>query len=222
EPSLEKRIDAFQPPKSDINALILDYLTREGYVDAASKFCHEADLPYQHSLEEVKTRRRIQQAIHSGNIQEAIKSLNDIAPHILDNNAEIYFSLLRLQLIEMIRDCSAKGEDPGCYLPAVNFAQQNLAGRAVENPELLESLEKAMSLIVFPRSELTHELSALLDPKLRQDVANSVNKAILEYQELQGESAVRYLLKMRNWTVEKAEMSGISLDPSLELSMEAL
>lgn len=122
----------------------------------------------------------------------------------------------------MIRDCSANGEDPGCYLPAVNFAQQNLAGRAVGNPELLQSLEKAMSLIVFPRSELTEELSALLDPKLRQEVANSVNTAILEHQELEGESAVRYLLSMRNWTVEKAKDAGVALPPNLELTMETL
>ncbi|KAL5601368.1 hypothetical protein BROUX41_002645 [Berkeleyomyces rouxiae] len=218
--SLEQRIDAFQPPKSEINALILDYLTREGYADAAAKFCREADLKPHQPIEMIQERRDIQQAIHSGNIHQAIEALNDLAPEILDCNADIHFSLLRLQLIEMIRECSSNSADPGCFLPAVHFAQENLASRAVEDPTLLRSLEKAMSLIVFPQAELSDELAALLDPKLRQDVAGSVNKAILRHQGQRGEAAMRYLLNMRAWSQKVAQDMDVKMPESLQTGLD--
>ncbi|KAL2885652.1 ran binding protein in the microtubule-organising centre [Ceratocystis lukuohia] len=184
--------------------MILDYLTREGYADAAAKFCREADLDPQQPTEMIQERRDIQQAIRSGRVQHAIEALNDLNP----------------ELIEMIRDCSRKGDDPGCFLPAVQFAQENLASRAVEDPSLLKSLEKAMSLIVFPQAELTCELTSLLDPRLRQEVADSVNKAILSHQDKRGETVIRYLLGMRAWSQKMAENSDIKLPESLQSGLD--
>ncbi|KAL1898983.1 hypothetical protein Cpir12675_001643 [Ceratocystis pirilliformis] len=218
--SMEQRIDTLHPPKSEINAMILDYLTREGYADAAAKFCREADLDPQQPTEMIQERRDIQQAIRSGRVQHAIEALNDLDPEILDSNTDVHFSLLRLQLIEMIRDCSRKGDDPGCFLPAVQFAQENLASRAVEDPSLLKSLEKAMSLIVFPQAELTCELTSLLDPRLRQEVAESVNKAILSHQDKRGETVIRYLLGMRAWSQKMAQNSEIKLPESLQSGLD--
>jgi hypothetical protein len=67
---------------SDINALILDYLTTEGYPSAAAKFSKEANLRPQDEEESVKARREIQQSIHSGNIEEAISALNELEPQV--------------------------------------------------------------------------------------------------------------------------------------------
>jgi len=36
--NFERRVEDVKPLKSDINALILDYLTTEGYPSAAAKF----------------------------------------------------------------------------------------------------------------------------------------------------------------------------------------
>lgn len=62
---------------SDINALILDYLTMEGYSRAADKFSKEANLQEHQIDETVKIRQQIQRAIHTGSIQAAIEALND-------------------------------------------------------------------------------------------------------------------------------------------------
>lgn len=61
---------------SDINALILDYLTMEGYPKAAEKFSKEANLECQ--IEDNSTvRQQIRNSIHQGNIQGAIEALNN-------------------------------------------------------------------------------------------------------------------------------------------------
>ena len=67
---------------SDINALILDYLTTEGYPSAAAKFSKEANLPPQQEEESIKARRRVLHSIHSGRIQEAIEALNELEPQV--------------------------------------------------------------------------------------------------------------------------------------------
>ncbi len=67
---------------SDINALIFDYLTTEGYPSAAAKFSKEADIRPQHEEESLKARRQIQHSIHLGNIQDAIEALNELEPQV--------------------------------------------------------------------------------------------------------------------------------------------
>jgi hypothetical protein len=67
---------------SDINALILDYLTTEGYPSAAARFSKEANLRPQQEEESVKARRQIQHSIHSGDIQEAVDTLNELEPQV--------------------------------------------------------------------------------------------------------------------------------------------
>jgi hypothetical protein len=67
---------------SDINALILDYLTTEGYPSAAAKFSKEANLQPNQEEEFVKARQEIQQSIHLGSIQDAIEALNELEPQV--------------------------------------------------------------------------------------------------------------------------------------------
>ena len=67
---------------SDLNALILDYLTMEGYPQAAAKFSKEANLQPMQEDPVVKDRQKIKQLIHEGNIQGAIEELNDLDPEV--------------------------------------------------------------------------------------------------------------------------------------------
>jgi hypothetical protein len=67
---------------SDINALILDYLTAEGYPSAADRFSKEANLkPLEHD-ESVRQRNQIKHDIHLGSIQDAIEALNELNPEV--------------------------------------------------------------------------------------------------------------------------------------------
>ena len=67
---------------SDINALILDYLTVAGYPNAAARFCSEANLSPQQPNSDIMIRQRIQRAIHEGEIEAAIEYLNDLDPAV--------------------------------------------------------------------------------------------------------------------------------------------
>jgi hypothetical protein len=213
--SFERRADDVKPLKSDINSLILDYLTTEGYPTAAAKFSKEANLRPLQDEQSIKARRDIQDYIHSGHIQEAIDALNELESQVLDKDPSLHFALLRLQLVELIRICNAT---PGGNIqPALKFATTELAPRAPLDKEFMEDLERTMALLVFPKDALEPHLADLLKPRLRQDVADRVNKAILANQAQRRDAAIRSLVRLRAWAEDTARASKKDLPAHLEL-----
>jgi glucose-induced degradation protein 8 len=103
-----------------------------------------------------------------------------------------------LQLVELIRTCTSS--PGGDITPALNFATSQLGPRASKNGQFLEDLEKTMTLLVFPHDSLDPTLAALLQPSLRREVADQVNKTILERQYHRRDAAIRNLLMMRAWS----------------------
>ncbi|KAH8681784.1 CTLH/CRA C-terminal to lish motif domain-containing protein [Xylariales sp. PMI_506] len=171
-----------------------------GYPNAAAKFSSEANLQPQQDHESIQARQHIQTAIHKGDIQTAITELNDLDPEILDTDAALHFALLRLQLVELIRSCNATPDRN--INPALEFATQQLGPRAPTNPQFLEDLEKTMTLLVFSHESLDPSLAALLKPDLRREVADMVNKAILQRETQRRDAAIRHLVQMRAWSEE--------------------
>ncbi|KAL2158669.1 hypothetical protein VTH06DRAFT_4151 [Thermothelomyces fergusii] len=215
--AFEKRAADLKAPKSDINALILDYLLMEGYPNAAAKFCKEANLQPQQPDPSVQIRQEIQHAIHSGNIEAAISALNKLDPELLDADPKLHFSLLRLQLVELIRQCSN-----GDVTPALEFATKNLGPRAAANREFLEDLEQTMALVIFPHDKnLRPELASLLSPDLRRATAARVNEAMLLRQNQRREAAIRQLVRMRAWAETSARAKKKDLPDSIELGLKA-
>ncbi|KAI0127138.1 CTLH/CRA C-terminal to lish motif domain-containing protein [Xylariales sp. AK1849] len=216
-----RHVEDVKAPKSDINALILDYLTMAGYPNAAARFSTEANLQPQQDHESILARQRIQTAIHKGDIQAAIDDLNDLDPEILDTDAALHFALLRLQLVELIRSCNATPERD--ITPALDFATQQLGPRAPTSPQFLEDLEKTMSLVVFSHDTLDPSLAALLKPDLRRHVADQVNKAVLQRETQRRDAAIRHLVQMRAWgeeTVRKETKKDLPARISLGLHGE--
>jgi hypothetical protein len=203
-------------PHSNINALILDYLTMEGYSLAAAKFSAEANLQPQQDEESIRARQEIQHYIHAGNFGAAIESLNDLDPMILDEDESLHFSLLRLQLVELIRNCNVAGGDISY---ALKFAQEQLGPRAPVNPQFLEDLEKTMALLLIPPESLEPPLTALLDPALRRDAADRVNKAIIERHSRRTVAGIRNLIKMRCWAENSARNASMSLPDPLDIGL---
>lgn len=84
-PSNPSRVSVSMPlteTYSDINALILDYLTMEGYPQAAANFSKEANLQPMQEDPAIRARQEIRNLIHQGQIQDAIESLNDLDPEV--------------------------------------------------------------------------------------------------------------------------------------------
>jgi len=190
----------------------------EGYPSAADKFSKEANLHPQQEEESLIARRQIIQSIHSGQIQEAIEALNDLEPQVLDSNPSLHFALLRLQLVELIRTCNAT--PGGDITPALAFATTQLAPRAPTNKEFMEDLERTMALLVFPPDNLEPPLAALLQPTLRRQVADRVNKAILSSQNIRRDAAIRGLVRLRAWAEDTARQSKKDLPSRLDLGLD--
>jgi hypothetical protein len=181
--------------KADLNLLIMNYLVVEGYQSAARKFAQEADLSDDmFDMDSIHDRMVIKSLIQAGQIQRAIEKINDVDPELLDTNESLHFSLLRLQLTELIRQCRHND-----IQPALDFAMAHLAERAPHNPQFRSDLEHTMALLCFPEENLVPQLRELMDPKLRKKVANDVNNALLERQGLTGDSKIKNLVKLWAW-----------------------
>lgn len=216
--AFERRVEDVKCPKNDLNALILDYLTMEGYPNAAAKFSREANLQPQQDTASIRSRREIQTFIHNGDVRSAIETLNELDPQILDDDKALHFYLLRLELVELIRNCNVPGGD---IMPALEFATEQLGPRAPTNPKFLEDLEKTMALLLFPRDNLEPQLTALLSPDLRREAADSVNRAILQRQAARREAAIRHLVKMRAWAENNARERSSYLPDRLNIGLKS-
>ena len=80
----------------------MDYLISEGFKEAAERFKTEANIDtekvfeiknYAESNEQIDQRIAVRSAIENGNIEYAIRLINDYYPELIDNNRHIYFKL---------------------------------------------------------------------------------------------------------------------------------
>lgn len=76
-----------------------------------------------------------------------------------------------------------------------------------------------MALLIFPHNDLEPQLAAILHPDLRRDVADDVNKAILQRQSERREAAIRQLVKMRAWAESAARAEKKSLPERIGLGL---
>ncbi|KIH92259.1 CTLH domain-containing protein [Sporothrix brasiliensis 5110] len=200
--SFQSRVNAVKTPKSDINALILDYLTMEGYPQAAANFSKEANLPPQQDKSFVHARQQIRSAIHNGKIDEAITLLNHFNP----------------ELVERIRQANSSGND---FAPVVKFAQDQLAPRASTKKEFLEDLEETMVMLFFTPDKMPAAQQRLLSPDLREEVADKVNKAILFHHSKRREAAIRQIVRMRAWAENVAREKKLDVPDIIDLGLNA-
>lgn len=142
----------------------------------------------------------------------------DDLQQILDLNAPLHFSLLRLQLIELIRKCTTPPSTD--ITEALTFATTHLAPRAPTDPKFLADFEQTMALLIFPQDNLPPQLAALLDPALKKRVAVEVNEAILASQGLPKEARIRGLVKLRSWAEDEARRKGMPLPGKIPLGLD--
>lgn len=134
----------------DVQSLIMNYLVVEGYKEAASHFIKESEnitesSMYTPMLDSMDSRQLIKEAIlEDGDIPKAISLINDLNPEIMDLNPRLSFSLHQ----QMTMEHHHKGNVDEC----LEWAQDELAPRAIENPDLLRELEKTMTSVVFSSS----------------------------------------------------------------------
>lgn len=171
---------------------MMNYLSTEGYKEAAEHFAEEASVKSPVDLETITARMQVRDAIQTGDIPAAINLINDLDPDILDYNPKTIFRLYQQQLIEMIRN--------GEIERALCFAQEELAPIGEANPEFLTDLERTMALLVLDPAQMGSEL---YDLGHRVRVANEVNGAILVSQGHDQVAKLPNIIKMLVWTQEQ-------------------
>lgn len=79
-----------------------------------------------------------------------------------------------------------------------------------------------MSLLIFlpATGTIQKELSELLEPSLRRNVASKVNEAILISMGARGEARMRSLVRLRHWAETKARAAGKDIPPVLPLGLQ--
>ena len=78
-----------------------------------------------------------------------------------------------------------------------------------------------MALLIFPPDNLAPPLAALLDPALRQEVAQQVNRALLLSQGERTKATLYDLVNHRSWSSQKAmEAKKDHLPECLELGFD--
>lgn len=142
----------------DVQSLIMNYLVVEGYKEAASHFINESEnitesSMYTPMLDSMDSRQLIKEAIlEDGDIPKAISLINDLNPEIMDLNPRLSFSLHQ----QMTMEHHHRGNVDEC----LEWAQDELAPRAIENPDLLRELEKTMTSVVFSSSSSSSSTSS--------------------------------------------------------------
>ncbi|KIW90736.1 uncharacterized protein Z519_08519 [Cladophialophora bantiana CBS 173.52] len=216
----------------------MDYLITEGYPSAAEKFAAEANIQPKADFSCIQERVQIRESIHRGDLQAAIELINELNPELLDTDKKLHFSLLRLQLVELIRQ-SFTSSDPSLVGKAIEFAQNNLAPYAPLEAQFKTDLERAMALLIVPKESWTQAaasgssgpataqiqndfgaLAELVDPSLRRKVAKDVNEAILHSQDQRREANIRYLVRARAWAEQLAREKKIDLPENLSLGLD--
>lgn len=139
----------------------------------------------------IRQRFEIKRLIKRGKIVESIELINkSFGIDILESKAstDIHFKLLLLNVIEMIRDhyrpSSEKiTDDDGFILNLIEYCQQKIAIKASECTWKMKELELVVALLLFPLDspeiELPENLKSLYSPKLRENIAELVNKVLL-------------------------------------------
>ncbi|KAM0135056.1 hypothetical protein ACHAP3_005146 [Botrytis cinerea] len=110
-----------QPPLNEtelVQALVLQFLTHDGYVETAREFANEVhsekkalnmdpDVTIQgfdiKDDQDASHRQRIRTAILEGDIEQALKHTNAYYPQVLKDNEHVYFRLRCRKFIEMVR-----------------------------------------------------------------------------------------------------------------------
>lgn len=76
-----------------MNKLVMNYLSTEGYKEAAEQFAAETGVRSPMDFETIEARMRVREAIQSGDISNAIGLINDLDPEVHFDDIYSYFTI---------------------------------------------------------------------------------------------------------------------------------
>ncbi|KAL5557956.1 hypothetical protein UlMin_034167 [Ulmus minor] len=169
---------------NDIQNIVLSYLVHNCYKEAAESFisCTGMKQPPD-CIEDMEKRKKIINFALEGNALKAIELSEELAHDFLERNQELHFDLLSLHFVNLV--CSRKCAE------ALEFAQIKLAPFA---KMYMNKLEDLLALIAYDEPEKS-PMFHYLGPEYRQQVAESLNRAILAHANLPSYTAIERLVQ---------------------------
>lgn len=192
----ENRLAQTPISRIQINKLIINYLVSEGYHNAAEQFSKESSTEL-HLDTSLQARNQIRIAIISGEIDKSIQLINDLVPNLLQSQPGLLFALRLQKLVSYIRENKIS--------EALAYGQEVLAPTAQGNSELLNELEKALSLLAFNDVQES-PLSEICSSAYKLKIASEVNAAILKSKgENEETTSLGQAFKVLEWTQKKLD-----------------
>ncbi|XP_019414974.1 PREDICTED: glucose-induced degradation protein 8 homolog [Lupinus angustifolius] len=171
---------------NEIHDVVLSYLIHNCYNESVESFiaCTGMKQPTDY-LENMEKRKRIFHCALEGNALKAIELTEKLAPDILNKNKDLEFDLLSLHFVELAR-CKKCTE-------ALEFAQTKLSPFGKEQ-KYMEKLQDFMALLAYKEPEKS-PVFHLLSSEFRQQVTDSLNRAILAHLNLPSYAAMERLIQ---------------------------
>ncbi|KAB2604570.1 glucose-induced degradation protein 8-like protein [Pyrus ussuriensis x Pyrus communis] len=171
---------------NDIHNIVLSYLVHNCYKETVESFVASTGTKQPADcIEDMEKRKRIFQCAVEGNAQKAIELTEELAPDLVEKNKDLHFDLLSLHFVELV--CAKKCTE------ALEFAQNKLTpfGKV---EKYVTKLEDFMALLAYKEPEKS-PMFHLLSFEYRQQVADSLNRAVLEHSNLPNYSAMERLIQ---------------------------
>ncbi|PHU20928.1 hypothetical protein BC332_12079 [Capsicum chinense] len=171
---------------NDVHNIVMSYLAHNCFTDTLESFTASTGMKQTaNHPEDIEKRKRIYHLALEGTVLKAIELTEQFAPDLLEKNKDLHFDLLSLHFVGLV--CSRKCTE------ALEFAQAKLApfGKV---QKYVKKLEDFMALLAYnepDKSPMFH----LLSLEYRQQVADSLNRAILANSNHPSYSAVERLMQ---------------------------
>ena len=188
------------PSRTDLNSVIMEFIVKEGFKDAAVEFQRETGIDPGLDENVMDQQIRIRKAVEAGNIQMAVEAVNQLDPEILDTNSQLFFHLQLQQLLEYLKE--------GDVERALEYAQKELSARGEENPQFLAELEQSLALFAY-EDPTKCPFAELLQYSQRLKVVSELNLAVLSSQSEEGSTRLSSLLRLLLWTQQQLDKKNI-------------
>ncbi|XP_010271531.1 PREDICTED: glucose-induced degradation protein 8 homolog isoform X1 [Nelumbo nucifera] len=171
---------------NDVRNIVLSYLVHNCFKETAESFiaCTGMKQPDDYPVD-IDKRKPIFHFALEGNALKAIELTEQLAHDLLEQNKDLHFDLLSLHFVELV--CSRKCTE------ALEFAQTKLTPFGKVH-KYVEKLEDFMALLAYEEPEKS-PMFHLLSMEYRQQVADSLNRAILAYANQPSYSAMERLVQ---------------------------
>eukprot|EP01112_Ceratiomyxa_fruticulosa_P020316 TRINITY_DN6886_c0_g1_i1.p1 TRINITY_DN6886_c0_g1~~TRINITY_DN6886_c0_g1_i1.p1 ORF type:complete len:439 (+),score=68.43 TRINITY_DN6886_c0_g1_i1:184-1500(+) len=171
-------------------SLIMSYLNHYGYENTLRvlhRDCGGVESEIDVKIQEIKHRKSICSLICQGQIEKAMKQLNEVYPGFLESQREILFELLCQQFIEMIKS-KVPEED------VLIFGTQQLTPFENDGSYYRNTLQEVFALIAYT-DPTKGPVSHLLDDSRREPISVSLNCGLLVHNKQLATPALSTVVK---------------------------